>query len=141
MPTACQIFAPKSKFLVPLARDRRSSADLLRSSDVRSTWNAWITQLVANYSIDGLRIDSAKDQEQSFYAGFLAAAGVYAVGEVADGDPAYVAPYQNYIDGVLDYPRCVVAVIKLPEYIFWLFLTLSEATTGSRKRSSRPLVA
>ena len=107
MPAAYQIFAPKSKFLISPARDGRSSADLLRSSDVRSTWNAWITQLVANYSIDGLRIDSAKDQEQSFYAGFLAAAGVYAVGEVADGDPAYVAPYQNYIDGVLDYPRCV----------------------------------
>jgi alpha-amylase len=26
------------------------------------------------------------------------------VGEVYDGDPAYVAPYQNYLDGLLDYP-------------------------------------
>jgi alpha-amylase len=54
---------------------------------------------------DGLRIDSAKHQETSFWADFEASAGVYMVGEVYDGDPAYVVPYQQYMDGVLDYPR------------------------------------
>ncbi|KAK3945256.1 glycoside hydrolase family 13 protein [Diplogelasinospora grovesii] len=71
---------------------------------VRSTWNSWITSLISTYSIDGLRIDSVKHQEQSFWPGFEAAGGVYMVGEVYDGDPAYVAPYQNYLDGLLDYP-------------------------------------
>ncbi|KAK0703832.1 glycoside hydrolase family 13 protein [Lasiosphaeria miniovina] len=74
------------------------------SDDVRLVWNNWIAGLVSTYSIDGLRIDSVKHVEQSFWSGFMAAAGVYAVGEVFSGDPAYTAPYQKYIDGVLDYP-------------------------------------
>lgn len=54
---------------------------------------------------DGLRIDSAKHVEGSFWPGFSSAAGVYLLGEVFNGDPLYVAPYQQYLDGVVDYPR------------------------------------
>jgi alpha-amylase len=79
----------------------------LRTEDtsVRSIWNAWIADLISTYSIDGLRIDSAKHQEKSFYPQFsTAASDTYMVGEVYDGDPSYVAAYQDYIDGLLDYP-------------------------------------
>ncbi|KAL2154139.1 hypothetical protein VTH82DRAFT_2815 [Thermothelomyces myriococcoides] len=78
----------------------------LRTEDdeVRGIWNDWVTQLVSNYSVDGLRVDSAKHVEQSFWPGFSEAAGVYLLGEVFQGDPAYVTPYQDYFDGVLDYP-------------------------------------
>jgi alpha-amylase len=31
-------------------------------------------------------------------------AGVYIVGEVFNGDPTYVCPYQQYMSGVLNYP-------------------------------------
>lgn len=31
-------------------------------------------------------------------------AGVYIVGEIFNGDPTYVCPYQNYMNGVLNYP-------------------------------------
>ncbi|SPQ18921.1 669d54c3-0936-45ee-a914-0d85de7e1766 [Thermothielavioides terrestris] len=71
---------------------------------VRSIWNRWVSQLVSNYSIDGFRVDSAKHVETSFWQDFSTAAGVYLLGEVFDGDPSYVAPYQNYLNGVLDYP-------------------------------------
>lgn len=54
---------------------------------------------------DGLRVDSAKHVETSFWSGFSDAAGVYLLGEVFQGDPLYVAPYQQYFDGVTDYPR------------------------------------
>ncbi|CCC14124.1 hypothetical protein SMACR_08465 [Sordaria macrospora] len=54
-------------------------------------------------SLDGLRIDSVKHVEKSFWPGFESAAGVYAIGEVFQGDPAYLAPYQSYISGLLDY--------------------------------------
>jgi hypothetical protein len=50
-------------------------------------------------------MDSAKHIEQSFWAGFRQAAGVYILGEVYNGDPQYVMPYQQYLDGLLDYPR------------------------------------
>ncbi|KAK3330258.1 glycoside hydrolase superfamily [Apodospora peruviana] len=75
-----------------------------QNDDIRRIWNNWISNLVSTYGIDGIRIDSAKHVEKSFFPGFGAAAGVYAIGEVFHGDPVYLAPYQNYIDGVLDYP-------------------------------------
>lgn len=71
---------------------------------VISTYNTWIKNLVSTYSVDGIRIDTAKHVQQPFWPGFCAAAGVYCVGEVFDGDPAYTCLYQNYLDGVLNYP-------------------------------------
>ncbi len=49
-------------------------------------------------------MDSAKHVEGSFWTSFGQAAGVYMTGEVFNGVPAYVIPYQKYMDGVLDYP-------------------------------------
>ncbi|KAH8897894.1 alpha-amylase [Thozetella sp. PMI_491] len=72
--------------------------------DIRDIFNNWASQLVANYSIDGLRIDSVKEVEPSFWPGFEKAAGVYCIGEVHDGDPSYVNSFQKSMDGVLDYP-------------------------------------
>lgn len=79
--------------------DLRTEAD-----NVRAVWNDWITRLVTTYQIDGLRIDSVREVETSFWAGFGSAAGVFLIGEVDDGDPTVVAPYQEYLPGVLDYP-------------------------------------
>jgi alpha-amylase len=79
----------------------------LRTEDaaVQTIFNTWIAQLVKNYTIDGLRIDTAKHVNIGFWKPFLqAAGGIYAVGEVLNGDPKYVCPYQNYMPGVLNYP-------------------------------------
>ena len=56
------------------------------------------------YLVDGLRIDSVKCTQQAFFPGFNSAAGVYSLGEVAHGDPDYVCPYTNYLDGIINYP-------------------------------------
>lgn len=74
------------------------------SPSVRTTYNDWIQQLMFNYSIDGLRIDTVKHVETSFWPQFQHAVGAYAVGEVADGDVRYVCPYQEGLAGVLNYP-------------------------------------
>ncbi|KAI4148094.1 MAG: hypothetical protein LQ340_005244 [Diploschistes diacapsis] len=80
-------------------------ADLrTEDSNVLHMWETWIGQLVANYSIDGIRIDSSAEIDTAFFQPFLEAAGVYGVGEVDNGNPTYVCPYQEYIDGVLNYP-------------------------------------
>ncbi|OGE49042.1 hypothetical protein PENARI_c024G10922 [Penicillium arizonense] len=71
---------------------------------VQTIWYDWIAGLVSNYSIDGLRIDTVKHVQKSFWPGYNDAAGVYCVGEIFDGDPAYTCDYQNYMDGVLNYP-------------------------------------
>ena len=90
-------------------------------ADVLSEWESWITGLVANYSIDGLRVDSAREVDTAFFPSFqsagtfllhshgsklglIFAAGVYIVGEVDDGDPNVVCPFQQYMSGTLNYP-------------------------------------
>ncbi|KAK0633563.1 glycoside hydrolase family 13 protein [Immersiella caudata] len=85
--------------------DRVSLPDLkTEREEVRAVWNQWVADVVRKYKIDGLRIDSAKHIEPSFWDGFNKAAGVYILGEVYSGDPNYVIPYQRYMDGLLDYP-------------------------------------
>lgn len=71
---------------------------------VRKTLLDWIHNLVQKYNIDGIRIDTIPEVPKSFWADFQKSAGVYAVGEVFDGDAGYVADYQKYIDATLNYP-------------------------------------
>ncbi|KAK0656422.1 glycoside hydrolase superfamily [Cercophora newfieldiana] len=99
-------YANQTQVEVCWAGSERVSLPDLRTEreDVRKVWNDWVRQMVAKYGIDGIRIDSAKHIEPSFYPGFAAAASVYLLGEVYSGDPPYVVPYQKYMDGVLDYP-------------------------------------
>lgn len=72
-------------------------------SDVASAWQTWIGQIVSNYSIDGLRIDTSMEVDTAFWSGFLDAAGVYAVGEVDEASADYVCSFQEYLPGVLNY--------------------------------------
>lgn len=66
----------------------------------------WLTAVPSGQPspVDGLRIDTVKHVQKSFWSGYNDAAGVYCVGEVFDGDPAYACAYQDYLDGVLNYP-------------------------------------
>ncbi|KAJ5937057.1 hypothetical protein N7466_003507 [Penicillium verhagenii] len=88
-------------------------------TSVQTIWYDWVAALVANYSIDGLRIDTVKHVQQSFWSDYNDAAGVYCVGEVDDGDPAYTCPYQDYLDGVLNYP------------VYYQLLYAFESSSGS----------
>ncbi|KAL4932676.1 alpha-amylase [Aspergillus undulatus] len=72
--------------------------------DVKSIFHDWIGNLVSNYSIDGLRVDTAKHVQKNFWRDFNDAAGVYAIGEVFQGNQDYTCPYQDVIDGVTNYP-------------------------------------
>ena len=72
--------------------------------DVASMYQDWIGQLVANYSIDGIRMDTALEVDPNFWADFSEAAGIFITGEVDDPPASVVCPYQNYLDSVLNYP-------------------------------------
>ncbi|KAK5125461.1 hypothetical protein LTR85_000570 [Meristemomyces frigidus] len=74
--------------------------------DVVDAYSTWITELVANYSIDGLRIDSVKDVDKASMPPFCEAAGVYCLGELSNNDPSYAYPYQDVLDGggIINYP-------------------------------------
>ncbi|KAL4909110.1 hypothetical protein BDW74DRAFT_77705 [Aspergillus multicolor] len=87
--------------------------------DVKTIWYDWIADLVSNYSIDGLRVDTVKHVQKDFWRDFNDAAGVYAVGEIFDGNPSYTCAYQDVMDGVLNYP------------IYYPLLRAFSSTSGS----------
>ncbi|KAJ3738716.1 alpha-amylase [Lentinula detonsa] len=64
----------------------------------------WIKNIVSDYDIDGLRVDTVKHVRQDFWPDFALNAGVYTIGEVFIGNVSYVAPYTRGLDSVLDYP-------------------------------------
>lgn len=55
--------------------------------EVYNTLYLWIRNLVKTYSVDGIRIDTAKHIRKSFWPGFCKASRVFAIGEVFDGNP------------------------------------------------------
>lgn len=73
------------------------------SSAVQDMFGKWVKELVANYSIDGLRIDGVKQVEMDFFPSFTAASGVYTLGEYYSGVPKDVCSYQGAVSGVPNY--------------------------------------
>ena len=76
------------------------------SNEVGTMVNDWIKQLVANYSIDGLRIDAAKHVNDAFLPPFVEAAGVFTFGEVYTSVADDICRYQtkDLIAGLPNYP-------------------------------------
>ncbi|KAI9691345.1 MAG: hypothetical protein M1820_009724 [Bogoriella megaspora] len=72
--------------------------------DVIETYSSWIEGLVSNYSVDGLRIDSALNVDPSFFDSFVPASGVFATGELMNGVTFTACGYQHAIGSVLNYP-------------------------------------
>jgi len=67
---------------------------------LKTTYSDWIT----NVGFDGVRVDAARSIPQSWLSSFQTAIGVPSFGEIFDGNIDYVASYQNYEWGVLDFP-------------------------------------
>ncbi|KAK4683535.1 alpha-amylase, partial [Tremellales sp. Uapishka_1] len=65
------------------------------SATVSDYWNNWITELVSNYTIDAIRIDTVKHISKTFWPTFVNSAGVFNQGEVLNGDASYVGAYQT----------------------------------------------
>ena len=55
--------------------------------------DAWIKNLVGNYSADGIRIDTVKHVRKDFWPDFTSSSGVFAIGEVLHNETSYVANY------------------------------------------------
>lgn len=63
-----------------------------------------VVDLVSNYSIDGIRLDTAKHVPKEYLTQFQEAVGVFVTGEALDGDSAYVSGYQGPLDSAINYP-------------------------------------
>lgn len=75
------------------------------SQTVVDFWNNWVKNLTSTYDFDSIRIDTVKHVRQDFWPKFVSDSGVYAIGEVLDGNTTYVAKYQNNsMSGLFNYP-------------------------------------
>jgi alpha-amylase len=84
--------------VVPLA-DLRTE-----DQDVQDMFGVWIHEMVQNYSIDGLRIDTAINVNPSFFTDFVKAAGVFATGETMTGNNLIACTWENTVGSILNYP-------------------------------------
>ncbi|RAH73821.1 alpha-amylase [Aspergillus aculeatinus CBS 121060] len=78
----------------------------LRNEDeqVQRMLGTWVSELVSNYSVDGLRIDSVLNIDPDFFSGFNKSAGVFLFGEGATKTAADICPLQSDLNGLLNYP-------------------------------------
>jgi alpha-amylase len=74
------------------------------NSYVRQYLKDWIKNIVSEYQFDGIRIDTIPEVPKDFWGEYGQSSGVFQMGECFNGDPAYVAPYQNYLTGLFNYP-------------------------------------
>ena len=89
-----------------LGDDQVALPDLnTESQEVSDMINDWAVKLVADYSIDGFRVDAAKHVSDDFLRNFAAAAGIFTIGEVYEGDPNKFCPYQGLMPSMTNYPN------------------------------------
>ena len=55
--------------------------------------NDWVHNLIEEYDVDGLRVDTVPEVPKWYWDQFSAAHGVYAIGEVFNGNIDYNAGY------------------------------------------------
>merc|ERR1712232_551651 len=71
---------------------------------VASSLKKWVGELVTNYSLDGLRLDTAPFVPRWFLSEFREAAGVYILGEVGTANVSFHKTYQDALGGALNFP-------------------------------------
>ena len=89
-----------------LGDDKVALPDLnTESQEVSDMMNDWAVKLIADYSIDGFRVDAAKHVSNDFLRNFAAAAGIFTIGEVFEGDATKFCPYQELMPSMTNYPN------------------------------------
>ena len=78
----------------------------LRTEDkiVQDMFGDWIQGMVANYSVDGLRIDAGVNVEPEFFTSFMKRAGVFATAEVYHTNDSVVSQWEGTVGSTLNYP-------------------------------------
>ncbi|EMC95703.1 glycoside hydrolase family 13 protein [Baudoinia panamericana UAMH 10762] len=78
----------------------------LRTEDqeVQDIFGDWIEQMVANYSVDGLRIDAGANVQPDFFPGFIKRSGVFATAEVYLSNATQACEWQDAVGSMLNYP-------------------------------------
>lgn len=78
----------------------------LRTEDkaVQDIFGSWIKEMVANYSVDGLRIDTGVNVEPSFFTDFVESAGVFATAEIYLSNDTEACKWEETVGSIINYP-------------------------------------
>ena len=79
------------------------------NSYVKETLKSWLKSMINDYGFDGVRYADVPNVPKWFWGEFTEAAQTYTLGIVGvnqgtENDVKYIADYQDYMDGVGDYP-------------------------------------
>lgn len=80
---------------------------------VRDVLQTWIQDLVYKYEIDGIRLDTVKHVENTFFPAFIQASGSFGLAEIFDGNPASYTGWEFYVPGAFNYPVSVMILRRL----------------------------
>ncbi|KAI5992456.1 glycoside hydrolase family 13 protein [Pisolithus albus] len=64
----------------------------------------WISKVISDIGVDGLRLSTVKYVSQDFWKTFTTEAGVFTMGEVLSNSTNHTSAYTEVMDAVLDYP-------------------------------------
>lgn len=101
---------------------------------VRNTLKTWVSTQISEFGFDGIRVDTTPEVPKDFWREYKQAAGVFAIGEVFNGDIGYVSGYQGddkALDATMNYPLyfTIKNVFNYQQSMFQLRSTLqSEAS-------------
>ena len=93
---------------------------------VKETLISWLKSMIDDYGFDGIRYADVRNVPKWFWNNLTyAVEGMYTLGVFDNQDTAYVASYQQYMDGVADFPLfyqlrnsfCDGSMINLDNYI------------------------
>lgn len=74
-------------------------------SFVANTLQEWVHAAISRFGFQGLRVDTTPEVNKPFWRAYEGASGVFAVGEVFNGDVGYVSSFQgSALTSVLSYP-------------------------------------
>ena len=93
---------------------------------VREKYLEWIKDIIEEYDFDGVRYADVPYVPKWFWKEFSEVANTYTFGVVSSSNPTYIADYQQYMDGVGNYPLfyaikdsfCGGSMSKLEWYLF-----------------------
>ena len=90
---------------------------------VEKTLLKWIKDMINEYDFDGIRYADVANVPKWFWKKFTEEANTYTLGIVSSDNATYISDYQNYMDGVGDYPLYYIiresfstSMKKLEEY-------------------------
>ena len=79
--------------------------DLAQENEfVKEKLLSWLKTMIDDYGFDGVRYADVRNVPKWFWGNFTKVANTYTLGIVSSENADYISDYQNYMDGVGDYP-------------------------------------